>query len=127
MATAVSHISPRLGHGGRPRIAIVAAGLARTGFDVTFLPINPPFPPLLRAVRGWPYLRTLLNESLFFPSLARLRRADVVHVFSASYWSFLLAAAPALVAARTFGKRALLNYHTAEAEDHLARWGSLVH
>jgi phenylacetate-CoA ligase len=51
----------------------------------------------------------------------------VVHVLSASYWSFLLAAAPALLAARALGKRAILNYHSGEAPDHLARWGVLVH
>ena len=47
--------------------------------------------------------RTLLNQALYLPSLARLRHADVVHVFSASYWSFLLAPVPAMLAARAFG------------------------
>jgi glycosyltransferase involved in cell wall biosynthesis len=56
-----------------------------------------------------------------------LRRCDVVHVFCASYWSFLLSAAPALLAARVLGKRVILNYHSGEAPDHLARWGALVH
>jgi glycosyltransferase involved in cell wall biosynthesis len=48
-------------------------------------------------------------------------------VFSASYWSFLLAPVPALLAARLFGKRAVLHYHSGEAEDHLSHWGALVH
>ena len=51
----------------------------------------------------------------------------MVHVFCASYWSFLLAAVPALLAARSLGKRVILNYHSGEAADHLARWGVLVH
>jgi glycosyltransferase involved in cell wall biosynthesis len=52
---------------------------------------------------------------------------DVVHVFSASYWSFLLAPVPAMLAARRFGKRVVLHYHSGEAADHLGRWGRRVH
>jgi glycosyltransferase involved in cell wall biosynthesis len=52
---------------------------------------------------------------------------DVVHVFSASYWSFLLGPAPALLAARACGKPVVLHYHSGEAEDHLSHWGLLVH
>jgi L-malate glycosyltransferase len=51
----------------------------------------------------------------------------VVHVFSASYWSFLLAPVPAMLAARLFGKRVVLHYHSGEAADHLANWGWRVH
>jgi glycosyltransferase involved in cell wall biosynthesis len=105
----------------------LCAGLRQAGYEVDFVPINPPFPRWLRWVRGWPYARTALNQALYLPSLHRLREADVVHVFSASYWSFLIAVAPALLAARRFGKRILLNYHSGEAEDHLERWGPLVH
>lgn len=97
------------------------------GYQVELLPINPRFPRGLRGLRRYPYVRTLMNQMLYFPSLVRLRRADVVHVFSASYWSFLLAPAPAMLAARLFGKRTLLHYHSGEAEDHLARWGWRVH
>jgi glycosyltransferase involved in cell wall biosynthesis len=50
-----------------------------------------------------------------------------VHIFSASYWSFLLAPAPAMLAAKILGKRVVLNYHSGEAADHLSRWGILVH
>ena len=85
----------------------LCAGLRRAGYEVDFVPINPRFPQGLGWVRRCPYVRTMLNEALYFPSLHRLRRADVVHVFSASYWSFLIAVAPALLAARRFGKRIL--------------------
>lgn len=127
-----------------PRVALVAAsldilggqgiqaqalmdGLRADGYAVDFIPINPSFPPALRWLRRLPYLRTLLNQVLYLPSLFRLHRARVVHVFSASYWSFLLAPAPALLLARILGKRCVLHYHSGEAEDHLARWGVLVH
>jgi glycosyltransferase involved in cell wall biosynthesis len=128
----------------RPRVALVAASLdilggqavqadqvcrriVAEGWEVSFVPINPQFPPGLEWLRGVPLARTMLNEALFVPSLSMLRRSDVVHVFCASYWSFLLAAAPALVVARALGKRVVLNYHSGEANDHLTRWGALVH
>jgi glycosyltransferase involved in cell wall biosynthesis len=127
-----------------PRIAIVAPSLEILGGQVIqaqaliehlrgegqpvdLLQINPPFPYGLGWVRRVPYSRTLLNEALYIPTLRRLRAADVVHVFSASYWSFILSPAPAMVAARALGKRVILNYHSGEADDHLARWGFLVH
>jgi glycosyltransferase involved in cell wall biosynthesis len=72
-------------------------------------------------------LRTLLNQALYLVGLARLRRVDVVHVFSASFWSFLLAPVPAMLVGRLFGKRVVLNYHSGEAEQHVESWGVLVH
>lgn len=128
----------------RPRIALVAPSLdilggqgiqayalaerlRGEGYEVMFIPINPSFPRGVRWVRRSPYLRTLLNQSLYLPSLRRLRHADVAHVFSAAYWSFLLAPAPAILAARLLGKPVLLHYHSGEADDHLATWGALVH
>lgn len=128
----------------RPRIAIVVASLdilgghgvqARTlserlradGYRVDLIPVNPRFPKALRWLRELRYLRTLLNQAVYLPRLAALRHADTVHVFSASYWSFLLAPAPAMLVGRLLGKRVVLNYHSGEAEDHLARWGALVH
>jgi glycosyltransferase involved in cell wall biosynthesis len=54
--------------------------------------------------------------------LGRLAGYDVVHVFSASYWSFLLAPFPAMVVGRLYGKQVLLNYRSGEADDHLTRW-----
>jgi glycosyltransferase involved in cell wall biosynthesis len=107
--------------------AALARALRADGVAVDFLPINPPFPRGLGWLRRVRYARTLLNEAIYLLGLPRLRRADVVHVFSASYWSFLLAPLPAMLAARALGKRVVLNYRSGEAEDHLARWGALVH
>jgi hypothetical protein len=128
----------------RARVAIVAAsldilggqgvqarslvdGLAVDGHDVQFLPVNPGFPRGLRWLRRIRYLRTLVNEALYLPALARLAATDVAHVFSASYTSFLLAPVPAMLAARLFNARVVLHYHSGEADDHLSRWGALVH
>lgn len=128
----------------KPRIAMVAASLrilggqgvqaaslvealTNDGYDVTFVPIDPAFPRGLHGLRGVKYLRTAINQALYLPSLAQLRDVDVVHVFSASYLSFLIAPVPAMLAARLFGKRVVLHYHSGEADDHLANWGALVH
>jgi glycosyltransferase involved in cell wall biosynthesis len=106
---------------------LLADKLQSEGYAVTFIPINPHFPRGLEWLRRYPYVRTVLNQALYLPSLLRLRGVDVVHVFSASYWSFLLAPVPAILAARGLGKRTVLHYHSGEAEDHLAKWGALVH
>jgi glycosyltransferase involved in cell wall biosynthesis len=107
--------------------ADLASALEADGAQVTFVPVNPVFPrwlAVLRRVRG---LRTILNQGLYLPSLVQLARVDVAHVFSASYWSFLLAPAPAMLVARALGRRVILHYHSGEAADHLAHWSWLVH
>ena len=86
------------------------------------VPINPPPPAFLRAASSIKYLRTITTEAIYMPLLVReLARADVVHIFSASYWSFLLAPLPAMVVARALQRPFVLNYHSGEAPDHLAR------
>lgn len=105
----------------------LAAALSGSGFEVQFVPVNPRFPVCLGWLRRIPVLRTLLNQLLYISSLGRLRQVDVVHVFSAAYWSFLLAPVPALLAARLFSRRSILNYHSGEAQDHLDTWGLRVH
>jgi L-malate glycosyltransferase len=101
--------------------------LREDGVDAALIPINPRFPFGARWMRRVPYARTVLNELLYVPGLSRLAMYDVVHVFSASYASFLLAPVPAMLAARLFNKRVVLHYHSGEAQDHLATWGALVH
>lgn len=115
-----------LGGQGVQATALMDA-LRDVGFGIVFVPINPRFPRWLQWARKVPVLRTLINQLLYIPSLRRLRYADVVHVFSASYWSFLIAPAPAIVAARLLRKPILLNYHSGEAADHLKNWGMRVH
>ena len=86
------------------------------------VPVNPTPPgPLAHALKV-KYARTLATQASYWPSLAReLAHADVVHVFSASYFSFLLAPLPAILVARALGKPVVLNYRSGEAPDHLAR------
>ncbi len=124
----------------RPRVLIVAASmrtvggqavmaarlvqdLRRDGFSVGFQPVDC-VPPFLRAIDRIKYLRTLVNSALYIASLAlRVWRYDVVHVFSASYWSFLITPAPAITLGKLFRRRVIINYHSGEAEDHLRRSG----
>lgn len=91
--------------------------------DVALLPVNPRLPGPLRRLQRIKYVRTIVTSVAYVGSLLRnVRRYDVLHVFSASYLSFLLAPLPAMMVGRMFGKRVLLNYHSGAAEDHLTRW-----
>ncbi|HEU4894066.1 MAG TPA: glycosyltransferase family 4 protein [Vicinamibacterales bacterium] len=86
------------------------------------VPINPLPPGILRRAVAIKYVRTAATQVFYWPLLLReLRRADVVHVFSASYLSFLLAPLPAVLVAKLLGKPVVLNYHSGEAPDHLRR------
>ena len=90
--------------------------------DAWLVPINPDLPKLLAPLSRVRYARTLATQACYWPLLAReLRRADVVHVFSASYTGFALSTVPAVLVATALGKPVVLNYHSGEAPDHLAR------
>jgi glycosyltransferase involved in cell wall biosynthesis len=90
--------------------------------DAWLVPIDPEPPGVLRHARRVKYARTIATELTYLPLLVReIARADVVHVFSASYSSFLLSPLPAIGVAKALGRPVLLNYHSGEAQDHLAR------
>lgn len=97
--------------------------------EVNFVAVDPPLLPGFGWAEGIRGLRTVLREPIYFFDLWRgIKDADVVHIYSASYWSFLLAPTPAWFFAKLRGKKALINYHSGEARDHLQRFrsGSLV-
>lgn len=122
------------------RIAIVAASLRILGgqavqaqrlltgwrddpaVEAWLVPVNPvPRAPLDRLLRI-KYVRTVVTQLAYWPLLFReLRRADIVHVFSASYTSFIVSPLPAIVVARLLGKPVVVHYHSGEAPDHLRR------
>jgi len=90
--------------------------------EARLVPVNPEPPAWLRFARDIKYLRTVINELTYVPRLVReLARADIVHVFSASYASYLLAPLPAMLIGRALGKPVILNYRSGEAPDHLSR------
>jgi len=133
---------PRAVSGTRPiRVCLVAPSLAILGgqavaaqrllerlrmvpgLEVDFLPHDPRTNALLRLLQRVKYVRTVATSIAYVESLLRrLPRYDVVHVFSASYWSFLLAPTPAILIGKALGKRVVVNYRSGEAEDHLTRW-----
>ena len=101
---------------------LLAAWQGDPDVDAWLVPVNPMPPALLRFALDVKYLRTVVNELIYVPLLVReLARADVVHIFSASYASFLLAPLPAMLVARALGKPIVLNYRSGEAPDHLQR------
>ncbi|MGD0269083.1 MAG: glycosyltransferase [Candidatus Sulfotelmatobacter sp.] len=123
------------------RVTIVAASLRYVGgqsvqadmllkhwhsdpeVQAELVPIDPPLPAGLTWVEKIPGLRTLVRTPFYFAALWRgMSDADIAHIFSASYWSFLLAPVPAWLVARARKKNVLLHYHSGEARDHLQRF-----
>lgn len=104
--------------------------MALNGSDVIagdFLPVNPRLPGALSLLQKVKYVRTVVTSlAYFFALLREVRRYDVIHAFSASYWSYLLAPLPAMLVARLYGKPTVLNYRSGEALDHLTNWRSAV-
>jgi glycosyltransferase involved in cell wall biosynthesis len=90
--------------------------------DANLIPIDPVLPGFLSWIERVPGLRTIVREPFYVAALWQgLKDADVAHIFSASYSSFLIAAAQAWLMARLTGTPALIHYHSGEARDHLQR------
>ena len=88
--------------------------------DASIVPIDPSFPKILKWAEAIPLLRTFIRQPFYLWSLwLGLEKADIAHIFSASYWSFFLAPTPAMLIAHLRGKKALIHYHSGEARDHL--------
>jgi glycosyltransferase involved in cell wall biosynthesis len=137
-----SFVSPAFtGNRARLRVAIVAASLRYVGgqsvqadlllrhwkddpeVEAHLIPIDPPLPRVLAWVERIPLLRTMVREPLYIWNLwLGLRDADIAHIFSASYWSFLIAPAPALLIAKLRKKKAIIHYHSGEARQHFRRF-----
>jgi L-malate glycosyltransferase len=95
--------------------------------EVIFVAIDPPLPNWSAWAKRIRALRTFLREPLYIVDLWRaLADVDIAHIFASSYWSFLIAAAPAWLIAKLHGSKTLLNYHSGDARDHLTRFHSGV-
>jgi glycosyltransferase involved in cell wall biosynthesis len=91
--------------------------------EVSFIPIDPSLPQPLAWVEQIPFLRTLIRGPMYMVSLWRdLSAVEIAHIFSASYWSFLVAPLPAWLIARLRGTKTVIHYHSGEARDHLCRF-----
>ena len=92
-------------------------------FQVSFVPHDPRLPGPFRVLQSIKYLRTIVTSLTYCLALVlRIPKHDVIHIFSASYFSFLLASTPAILIGKLFRKKTILNYHSGKAEDHLRRW-----
>jgi glycosyltransferase involved in cell wall biosynthesis len=115
--------------GGQSRQAMrLVDGLKKESrLRVGFLPHNPRLPKFLRWLQSMKYVRTVVTSLLYwFTLLIEVRKFDLIHVFSASYYSYTLSVIPALLVARIFGKKSILNYRSGEAEDHLENWRTAI-
>jgi glycosyltransferase involved in cell wall biosynthesis len=98
--------------------------LRQDGHAAVFCASNPPLPSWLRWFEQVPALRTLLRATVLWINLWReMRRAEVVHVFAASWLYFFVAVCPAVIFGRLRGKRVVLNYRGGEAEQFFRSWG----
>ena len=94
------------------------------GVLIDFLPINPEPPGLFHHAERVKGLRTLVVSIFYLASLFKhVPRYDVIHLFSASYLSFIISQTPAILVAKLFRKPLILNYRSGEADDHLETWG----
>ena len=115
--------------GGQSRQAVrLMEGLRREpDLEVGFVPHNPRLPGVLRLLQSIKYVRTLVTTIYYVLLLLwRVRQYDIVHIFSASYYSYSFSVIPALFIARLYGKKSILNYRSGEAEDHLENWRTAV-
>ena len=119
-------LAPALdGLGGQARQAErLMLGLAtEPSVELGFIPHNPKALGVLRRLQRIKYVRTIITTLMYWAlAVTRLWRYDVVHIYSASYYSYLLCVAPIILLGRLYGKKVLVNYHSGEAEDHLKNW-----
>ncbi len=79
------------------------------------------------SIKNIKFLRTVINELFYLLKLLpNIYWANILHIFSASYWSFMLGPAPAILIGKLLKRKVILNYHSGEADDHLTRWRRIV-
>jgi L-malate glycosyltransferase len=121
-------IAPSLEHAGGQSVQaarLVESLRGEPGVHVSFLPSDTPLRGPLKMLGSVRFARTAARMPFYLSTLLRaIPRHDVIHVFAASYWSFVLGPTPAVAVARALRKQVVLNYHSGEAPDHLANWPS---
>jgi len=112
-----------VGGQSRQAVRLMEAFRQDPSLTIGFVAHNPRLPGIAQHLQRIKYLRTLFTTLYQWLLLfLNIPRYDIIHIFSASYYSYLLAAAPAILISRLFGKRCVINYRSGEAEDHLANW-----
>lgn len=88
--------------------------------EIDFQPVNPRAPVVLRPLQKVKYVRTLLTALLYgIQLLTRVRKYDVLHIFTPGYFPFLQAPVPAILLSKLLSKKTILNYRDGRAEHHL--------
>jgi len=114
--------SPSLLGGQSVQASEICQRFKSEGYNIDYLPVNPSLRGIWGVCQNYKYLRTIVTLFAYLKNLVRnIRKYDVLHIFSASYFSFLLAPTPAIILGKYFNKRIILNYHSGEAYDHLYR------
>lgn len=117
----------RVGGQAVQAVRLVEALAGEPSLAPSFLRSDPRLPGRLQWLQTFKYVRTLVNLVAYVGTLlARVPQNDVIHVFAASFWSFALTTTPAVAAAKLLRKRVIVNYHSGQAAEHLARWRSAV-
>lgn len=112
-----------LGGQSRQAARLLSRFKQEPSLEVSFLPVDPRLPGPLSRLQEIKYVRTIVTTGLYWMTLLlNVFRHEVIHVFSASYYSYLLSAAPAIIIGKLYGKKVILNYRSGEAEDHLQNW-----
>lgn len=90
--------------------------------QVAFVSHNPAPPRALRWTERAPGLRSVARLPARLLALWQAtRQSHIVHIFSASHSSFLVATLPAWGVARLLRRRTLIHYHSPRGHDHVRR------
>jgi L-malate glycosyltransferase len=101
--------------------------LRNDGHLVDFFPSNCSFPRWLRPLEQVGYVRTVIRTLLITVTLAaRVRRAEVIHIFAASWVYFFAVVCPAVLYGCIRGTRIVLNYRSGDGKEFFRYFGWLV-
>lgn len=82
--------------------------------------IGPVFLPKLQKIK---YLRTVLSSVKYLSDIiTKIPRYDVIHICSAAHLSFVLTPTPAVIVAKLFSKKTILNYRSGQIKRHFTNW-----
>jgi L-malate glycosyltransferase len=118
-------VAPRIQHliGGQEVQADLLLRLWRDdpALHISYVGTNLALPRWLERI---PYLRTMVRFPIYLAKLlAGLRKADVTHIFSAAFSSFLISTVPAFYVSRILGKKVIVNYRSPFGKRHVsASW-----
>ncbi len=91
--------------------------------EMSFVPIDPRCHGIIGTLEKLKYVRTIIRTIHCILLLLRhIPKNDIIHLFSAAHVSFFLTPTPAILLARVFRKKTILNYRSGEAKEHLTNW-----